>query len=716
MNIDLIYTPTADPTCPWGSLYMLKGYLDEHSGHRATVRDLNLEWLYYLSEPEQIDRLRVEIAQKQVELESKPELTALEQFQYYRILRPIEPPKAEEIRIAFDILRCPSRFYDIESYSRALLTLKRWEHALSRVTYPGVLDKFTRFGFGPYLNPMCAKDVVADVKDNELGFFFSFLRERYLPDLLRRGPQAIGISIPFRFQLWHAVALAREVRRVAPAIKLVAGGTALQMFKYANLHDRVEGLHPLFSLFDAVVVGEGEQALKNILDAWEAGESDFVNHDSNELKSIYANVLTTTNDKVVRPKAIEYLDLNKLSCPNYADASWGQYLSPEPFMTYSPTRGCYWDRCVFCELGLAGDRPTSPSRERAYDLVIADLERLQQIGRHVYWSVDAIRPGWMVEIARRIAACGLNVKWGAEVRLDRRYTAEEADILKAGGCLAISVGIESGSDRLLALMDKGAAAERYATVLQRLRQAGIAVYPMTFVGFPTETVEEANGTIDFLLRNYANLSMIAMPATFYLEGNAIITKRPDDFGLLELKPFRNLDAPNGWYWRSSVPWSADEQRKLVDRLETVSTQIMGLLDRPFLGGIDTPHSALYVEKYGPDAIKNASNHFKSMTGGAGERRLTVRSPFDLAVLRSNIIRLEEELHADYEEFNCPCGEVTNARLARIAPLRPGEMREQNYDPEILTALDQWLDINFSRDQAHEERMYTQRRPGQAVSW
>ncbi len=173
----------------------------------------------------------------------------------------------------------------------------------------------------------------------------------------------------------------------------------------------------------------------------------------------------------------------------------------------------------------------SPSRERRYELVIEDLRKLRKITRHIYWSVDAIRPAWMVEIARRIAAENIDIFWGTKVRLDKNYTAEEARILKNGGCLAISVGIETGSNRLLKLMDKGTTVERYHIILQKLKDAGIAVYPMTFIGFPTETIQEANSTIDFLLENQQFLAMLAMPATFYLEGNAIIAQRPEAFCL-----------------------------------------------------------------------------------------------------------------------------------------------------------------------------------------
>ncbi len=216
MRVEFVYTPTADPTCPWGSLYMLKGYLQETTNHQVTVRDLNIEWLHYMLEDASLRKIEHEIERQKAYYESKPFLSGIEQFAYLRLLHPIEVPSHEEMKAAVSVLQSNTRFYEVDAYFQAITSLKKWERALSRVSYPGVFDKFSRYSFGPFLNPTSSADIVAELADHQLGFFCSFLEERYLPELAKSPPDVIGISIPFRVHFWHSMAFVRAVRRVAP--------------------------------------------------------------------------------------------------------------------------------------------------------------------------------------------------------------------------------------------------------------------------------------------------------------------------------------------------------------------------------------------------------------------------------------------------------------------------------------------------------------------
>jgi len=719
LNVQFVYTPTADPTCPWGSLHMLKGFLEDNTDHNVIVRDLNIEWLEYLRSKPQLKMISEKIQSKLDYFHKKESLTAREQFSYYRLLNPIEAPSYESLSHAFAIMKSNEDFYDKDKYYDALSTMKQWEQSLSRITYPGVFDKFSRYGFGPYRNPTSCKDIIDDASDAELGFFKSFLNDIYYPTIVDNPPDVIGISIPFRFQFWHSVAYARFIKDKFPNTKIVVGGTALQIFKYARLSNRTDDLLEFCKLFDAIIVGEGETPLLKLLKAWEQGETDLVDRKvKGKPFTRISNLVVydAITNKVAQPRFFEYHDLNDLSCPTYDDCRWDLYLAPEPVLTYSPTRGCYWDRCVFCEIGLSADRPTSPSRERNYDLVIEDLKKLRKTGRHIYWSVDAIRPAWMINISKEIVKANLDIKWGAEIRLDRKYTEEDAKILKDGGCLVISAGIETGSDRLLKLMDKGTSIDRYNIILDRFNDVGIGVYPMTFIGFPTETIPEAHDTLDYLLSKKDRFSMIAMPATFYLEGNAIITKNPDQFELKKLSKFTNLEAANGWYWESSNEWKSKEQSELMTRLNSVSTQIMGFLDRPFLGGVDTPHSALYIDRHGIDIIKDVGHHYKQRLQEEKDlvNNISVISPFDLETIKENIWTLVDMLESSYQNLECPNKEIMDQCLEDLPSLnRMVDSKPQTYISSALSPLDQWLDINFSRDQAREEPMYTQFRPSKS---
>lgn len=89
---------------------------------------------------------------------------------------------------------------------------------------------------------------------------------------------------------------------------------------------------------------------------------------------------------------IAYSSVATPDSPAYDVWDWDRYWAPEPVILYSPTRGCYWNKCTFCDYGLNTDRPTSPSRERPVDAVLTDLREAGRYGRTLYFAVDAMSP------------------------------------------------------------------------------------------------------------------------------------------------------------------------------------------------------------------------------------------------------------------------------------------------------------------------------------
>src|SRR6201999_341090 len=109
-----------------------------------------------------------------------------------------------------------------------------------------------------------------------------------------------------------------------------------------------------------------------------------------------------SRDEVKMP-IIHYEDLTKLGGPMF-DHKWDLYLSPERGINYSPTRGCYWNRCTFCDYGLNTDKPTSPWREKPVNVVVEDLRKIsnEQKVTYVYFAVDVMAPGYLERLSDAI--------------------------------------------------------------------------------------------------------------------------------------------------------------------------------------------------------------------------------------------------------------------------------------------------------------------------
>jgi radical SAM superfamily enzyme YgiQ (UPF0313 family) len=82
--------------------------------------------------------------------------------------------------------------------------------------------------------------------------------------------------------------------------------------------------------------------------------------------------------------------------------------------------------------------------------------------------------------------------------------------MKAAGCKLMSFGIETGSQRLLDLLKKGAKVEQARKAVEMARKAGLKTRGTMMLGIPTETREESLATIQFakdIGLNFAKFSL-----------------------------------------------------------------------------------------------------------------------------------------------------------------------------------------------------------------
>jgi hypothetical protein len=341
----------------------------------------------------------------------------------------------------------------------------------------------------------------------------------------------------------------------------------------------------VFSSADACVVGEGETAFVELLEAVTHGRRP----------DAVPNCVLLDNASPQRPRIV-YEDLDRIPTPDYDLLPQGAYLSPHPLVYYSPTRGCYWNRCTFCDYGLNFGTPTSPWRERDRELVLDDLERISRDHSFVYLSVDVLAPASIVKLAHGIVERGIELRWAAEMRLEQYFDRGRCDLLRESGCVAVSVGFESGCQRILDAIDKGTRLDRIETTCRSFADAGIAVQMMGFTGFPTETMDEAMESLAFLERNRQSWTVAGL-GTFVLTPGAIVAQHTERFDLDEAAPLEGSEIHRflGFHERSGPPKSAAEESELEEAKRALSSVDF---DRPFAGGIDAPHSILYYDRYG----------------------------------------------------------------------------------------------------------------------
>lgn len=591
----LVNPPLTDPTTAYHSIPYLMGAAREQGFADGEALDANIAALNHMARRDLVADLLALAAttRERVEAQSRP--SRGDQMRYRIALRAISL-REDSVELAIGILRDPQRFYDYGLYRQAVVVLRRWIDLLTLRGPAGLFDGYSVRVRGPV-----NLDRIADVTDPgflaEIDAVFAPYLDGPFARLVRDGGfDVVGISVPYLSQLPYAVSLGRRVRVLLPDAVIVYGGTEVtDVVKYQA---RPGNVWRLFAEADAIVPGEGEGAFTRLLDAVDAGR-----------RPAPGPGVMMRGDAAGCDAPVVYEHVDRLPAPRYEVWDWSAYWSPEPVLLYSPTRGCYWNKCTFCDYGLNTDRPTSPSRARSADRVAEDLEQAARIGRVLYFAVDAMSPSYLRRLCGELAGRDLGLTWAAELKLERSFPRWGlGDLLRRAGCVAISFGYESGSQRVLDLIDKGVRIADVPSVLEELARVDIGAQMMGFTGFPSETPDEAEETYRFLLR-HPDAWTIAGIGRFTLTSGSIVAKDPGRFGVELLPVSPAQDVHRRLRWRPTER-AVDPDGNVRAELQREISRMLD--DRPFVGGIDSTHSILYFRRFGRRLVPDDAHHADSL--------------------------------------------------------------------------------------------------------
>lgn len=305
----------------------------------------------------------------------------------------------------------------------------------------------------------------------------------------------IGLSAYSSFDYRRVMSVARFLKDIYPDVPLVAGGYHASALPVDIVH---EG-----SPFDAVVVGEGERPLAAIVTTLLGGGR--------------------LDAKVYGPDLVMELDTLPPYRWDLLRRYWPRaYDIGRKFQIYL-SRGCPY-HCTFCM-----ERAKSGYTWRAYsaDRAVDELKRLATFTDLGRWVVNVADPlfgfarRWRREVLGGVIREGLLPRqyW----TLTRSDDLDDEDVsLLARARFSIGIGLESGSPRMLGIMQKGNTPGAYLDAMLRLadlsRRHGLTWAANVIIGHPGETRESMQETRDYLERLYL--------------------AAPDTCGWLSIDPFR----------------------------------------------------------------------------------------------------------------------------------------------------------------------------------
>jgi len=323
-----------------------------------------------------------------------------------------------------------------------------------------------------------------------------------------------------------------------PELIILGGGPEVTRIKRV-LVDKIRGFAFLNkdviagNLFDALVDGEGERTLLEILSLLKQGR-DFHNIEG----IIYVN-----DGKLTANRSRNLMDdLDVLPSPDYSDFDLKSYLKKSlPIVT---SRGCV-NRCTFC-----ADSPLwKVYRFRSAKRVLEEIKFLmKQYGKSEFEIADSTFNG---DIQRVDKICGLiiesklDIQWSAKVSLRKEMTYELLKKMKKAGCVSLAYGIESGSPKVIKDMRKNINLNEAKMVIKDTWRAGIQGSCFFIIGYPTETEEDFRMTLDFIKENAQFIYCFEQVTGCHIEEDSYLGLNLDKHGII----FKE----DGWHSKESTP-------------------------------------------------------------------------------------------------------------------------------------------------------------------
>jgi hypothetical protein len=310
-----------------------------------------------------------------------------------------------------------------------------------------------------------------------------------LHDLSPHDVVAVGISTTFIFDDKSLDFLVRRARQLVPGAPIVVGGAGITL--NPDWFEKTDA--------DFCITGDAEDALPELVNRLETGR------DVTDIANLAWRVRSPDTPagagrQIRRNPRDNTINLDDIPTPRWdlttEDGEW-----PESIF-YESLRGCPF-KCKFCSY---------PQQSPVWR--VKSAERMAQ--EFAYYASHGVRyimcldSTMLTPIARMrkftqlLIDHGTPILWGCLAHPSQVQDPELCHMLYRSGCRIVSLGIESGSERILNNMSKHISTPKALRAIGNLRQAGLYVHTNYIIGFPGETVETARETIDFMKSAHAD--------------------------------------------------------------------------------------------------------------------------------------------------------------------------------------------------------------------
>ncbi len=534
MKCTLIYPPQWMPFNPHLAPAAIQSILS-NNGYGVNFKDLNIEFYKTVLTPEFIlgslnrsaniyqanIKKIIEIRKQKNDLKDFPKDFQNIFYRFSELEKIIKQNEyneiAQKLPAALETIKNKKDFYNLHALEKAFKDIEKATDILSSLYYPSRVN-FINVVANSYNN---INELVFNCIDKEGNIFYHFY-ERILPDLLKDNPDFIGISLGDYTQLLPALTLSMMLKKHSNAHIAIGGNL------FGRYTDTLINNPEFFKLFaDSIMYNEGEKPILELL-----------KHLKGEIEiSKVPNLIYLKNNEIKINEEESPMELKDLPPPNYSNFPLEAYYTPEVIFNIQTSRNCYWKKCAFCTHHFG-----SKYGVKSVEQVIGEIKYLQKNfdAKYFHFVDEAISPAYLKKLSEKIIEENLEMNFYIYGRLEKEFTPELFKLARKAGLRFILWGFESANERIYGLMNKGEvrSSKERQKILQDAFDSDIWNHLFIMFGFPSETLEEAKETVDFLKEN-KNIISHSTGGKFVLLDNAPIFKDLEKYSINKVEKFRS---------------------------------------------------------------------------------------------------------------------------------------------------------------------------------
>lgn len=317
-----------------------------------------------------------------------------------------------------------------------------------------------------------------------------------------RKPDIIGITANI-LTIKIAVLYAEALKRVYPQAQILFGGPQVSAMGQVLLER--------YSVVDALVIGEGETTIAEL--AERVGQRDMYVGVPGVIFRIGSQIVNNGPRPLIA-------DIDLIPRPAYHLlphlSSYRARSRAYPVGYVFTSRGCP-AACTFCYRNFG-----SKWRARSPENVIEEITFLRE--EYGIRQLDIMDDNFSFDVdrAHRILEMIIAKRWNLKINLQfgvriHSLNRDLLNIMKKAGVFKLGFGIESGDEAMLKRIKKGLDLDRAIQIVQMSRSLGMVTHGYFIIGFPRDSPETMQRTIDFAKRldpHYASFAICTpMPGT-----------------------------------------------------------------------------------------------------------------------------------------------------------------------------------------------------------